>query len=86
MPRNYGEVLILSIFVYLLVQPIGNGSGCRLIDDTENIEARDGTSILGGLALGVIEVGRHSNNCIVYSLEDRERAVRPVVQNWLGFN
>jgi hypothetical protein len=31
----------------LLVQTVGNGSGGRLVDDTENVETGNQTSILG---------------------------------------
>merc|ERR1719319_1014497 len=40
----------------LFVEAIGDGCGCGLVDDTENIQARDDASIFGGLALRVIEV------------------------------
>lgn len=34
----------------------------RLIDDSHNIQTSDGSSILSGLALGIIEVGRNSDH------------------------
>jgi hypothetical protein len=40
-----------------LVQTIGNSGGCGLIDDTEDVQTGDCTSILGGLTLAVIEIG-----------------------------
>uniref|UniRef100_A0A1I8IA95 Recep_L_domain domain-containing protein n=1 Tax=Macrostomum lignano TaxID=282301 RepID=A0A1I8IA95_9PLAT len=43
---------------------ICNGSRCGLIDDAQHIQASNGTSILGGLTLTIIEVGRHSDNSI----------------------
>ena len=55
--------------IYLLVQPISNGSSSWLIDDTQNVQARDGSSILSGLALRVVEVGGHRNYSIVDSLK-----------------
>lgn len=33
------------------------GKGLRLIDDSHHVQASDSTSILGGLALSIIEVG-----------------------------
>merc|ERR1712045_267409 len=41
---------------FLLVQPVGNSSGCGLVDDTENVKTGDDSGILGGLPLGVVEV------------------------------
>jgi len=41
---------------------IGNSSGSRLVDDTENVETSNGTSILGGLSLVVVEVCRHGDD------------------------
>ena len=43
-------------------ETIGNGSGGGLVDDTEDVEARNGTSILGSLTLVVVEVGRDSDD------------------------
>lgn len=43
-------------FSGLLVETVGNSGGSRLIDDTENLKTSDGTGVLGGLTLSVIEV------------------------------
>ena len=37
----------------LLVKTVGDGGGGRLVDDTEDVQTGDGTSILGGLTLKV---------------------------------
>ena len=58
---------------YLLVQPVGDSSGGRLVDDTQDIEARDGAGILGGLTLRVIEVGGYSDHSIVDSLKETNK-------------
>jgi hypothetical protein len=47
-----------------LVQSICNGGGSRLIDDTQNVETGNCASILCGLMLRVIEIGRNSDNSI----------------------
>mmetsp|Transcript_25045 Transcript_25045/g.41880 ORF Transcript_25045/g.41880 Transcript_25045/m.41880 type:complete len:242 (+) Transcript_25045:1315-2040(+) len=49
----------------LLVQTVSNSSGSRLIDDTQNVHTGDNTSILSGLTLGVIEIGRDGDNCVL---------------------
>ncbi len=46
----------------LLVQAIGQSSSGRLVDDTLDVEAGDLTGILGGLTLGVVEVGRDGDD------------------------
>ena len=46
----------------LLVRAIGKSGGSGLVDDTKDLKAGDLASILGGLALGVVEVGRDGNN------------------------
>jgi hypothetical protein len=43
-------------------ETVSNGGGGRLVDDTENVEASDGTGILGGLTLVVVEVGRDGDD------------------------
>ena len=49
----------------LLVQAIGNRCSHWLVEGAQDIHARDRASVLGRLALGVIEVGRNSNDCVV---------------------
>ncbi|GER52143.1 NAD-specific glutamate dehydrogenase [Striga asiatica] len=48
----------LSIVRIETSQAIGNGGSSGLIDDADDIEAGNGTGILGGLSLRVAKVGR----------------------------
>lgn len=43
-------------------ETVGDGSGGRLVDDTENVEASNGTGVLGSLTLVVVEVGWDSDD------------------------
>ena len=38
-------------------ETVGDSGGGRLVDDTENVETSNGTGVLGGLTLVVVEVG-----------------------------
>jgi hypothetical protein len=51
-------------------ETVGNGSSGRLVDDTENVHARDGTGILGSLALVVVKVGGHSDDSLLNLLAE----------------
>jgi hypothetical protein len=48
-------------FATLLVKTVGDSGSSGLIDDTKNFETGDGTSILGGLTLGVVEVCKNES-------------------------
>ena len=45
-----------------LVETVGNGGSCRLVDDTQHVEAGDDTRVLRRLTLRIIEVSGHSDH------------------------
>ena len=44
------------------VETVGDGSSSWLVDDSEDVETGDRTSILCGLSLRIIEIGGHSDD------------------------
>ena len=48
-----------------LVEAVGERSGGRLVDDTQNLEARDLAGVLGRLALGVVEISRNGDDRLI---------------------
>jgi len=46
----------------LLVQAVSQRRGRRLIDNALHIQAGDLARVLGGLALRIVEIGRHGNH------------------------
>ena len=50
--------------VGLLVQPVGQGGGCRLIDNPHHLKTSDLASIFSGLSLGVIKVGGYRDDSL----------------------
>lgn len=52
----------VALALDLLVETIGNGSSGGLVDDTEDVEAGDQPSVLGGLSLRVVKVGWDSDD------------------------
>ena len=55
----------IALTLSLLVKTVGNGSSSWLVDNTEDVEASNETSILSGLTLRVVEVGRDCDDGVV---------------------
>ena len=53
-----------------LVQAIGKRCRSRLIDDAQHFEAGDLARVLGGLTLGVVEIGRHGDHRLLDRLAE----------------
>jgi hypothetical protein len=51
-------------------ETVGDSGSGGLVDDTENVQASDGTGILGGLTLVVVEVSRHGDNGLLNLLAE----------------
>ena len=55
------EDISFSGSVTLLVKAVGDGSGGRFVDDSQNVESSNYSGIFSGLSLGVVEVGWDCN-------------------------
>ena len=56
------NILLLAF----LVEAVRDSRGRGLVDDSHYVEAGDGTSILGGLSLGVVEVRGHGDHRVLH--------------------
>mmetsp|Transcript_839 Transcript_839/g.2113 ORF Transcript_839/g.2113 Transcript_839/m.2113 type:complete len:239 (-) Transcript_839:142-858(-) len=50
--------------VSLLVQTVGDGGCSRFVDNTKDVEPRDGSGVLGRLTLTVVKVSRNGDNSV----------------------
>ena len=55
----------MFLSISLFVQSIGNGSSSWFIDDSQDIETWDRSSIFGGLSLVIIEICRNCDDCVL---------------------
>ena len=60
--RTAAQIEHQDALVALAIQAIGQGCGRGLVDDAQHFEAGDLARVLGGLALGIVEVGRHRDH------------------------
>ena len=62
--RSAAEVEDADLFVLLLVQAISQCGGGGLGQHAQDLEPGDFAGVLGRLALGIVEVGRHGDDRI----------------------
>mmetsp|Transcript_31364 Transcript_31364/g.32545 ORF Transcript_31364/g.32545 Transcript_31364/m.32545 type:complete len:191 (-) Transcript_31364:141-713(-) len=55
----------VSFSLELLIKTVSNSSSSGFIDDSKNVKSGNGSSILSGESLRVIEVSRDSNNSVL---------------------
>lgn len=55
----------VSLALNLLIKTVGNGGSGGLVDDTQNVQASNETSVLGCLTLRVVEVGGDGDDSVV---------------------
>src|SRR5258707_5820935 len=72
------EVVDGDAAALFFMQAVGERGGGGLVDQAENFEARDFAGVLGGLALGVVEVRRHGDDSAVDSFA--KVAFGPILQ------
>jgi hypothetical protein len=68
--RAAAEVVDGDDLVLLLVEAVGERRRGRLVDDALDVEAGDAAGVLGGLALGVVEVRGHGDDRLGHLLAE----------------
>lgn len=61
---SVAEIEEEDVLLAILVEALRNGRGVRLVNDAHDVEPGYGAGALGGLVLGVFEVGRHCYNSV----------------------
>ena len=64
--RAAAQVVHHDFLVVFLIHAIGKGRGRGLVDDALYIQARNGAGVLRGLALGIVEIGRHRDDSLCH--------------------
>src|SRR5438128_1376304 len=64
------EIVDGDFAALFLVKAVGECSSSRLIDKAQNLEAGDFAGVLGGLALGIVEICRDGDNGAVDSFAE----------------
>jgi hypothetical protein len=54
------------LFSVALVRTEGQGGRSGFVDDTLHVKTRDLAGILGGLSLGVVEIGRYGDHSFLH--------------------
>ena len=74
--RAAAEVVHQNLVGIVLVKAVGQRSGGRLVDDTQDFQARDAARVLGRLTLAVGEVRRHGDDGLRHGLAEIRLSVR----------
>mmetsp|Transcript_12813 Transcript_12813/g.26142 ORF Transcript_12813/g.26142 Transcript_12813/m.26142 type:complete len:258 (-) Transcript_12813:62-835(-) len=61
-PKVKNQYVLLPV---LFIKPVRNSRGCGFVYHTLYFEARNLPRVLGGLPLGIVEVGRDGDDCVV---------------------